>query len=135
MSPRALDANVLLRHLEADHPEMSPRARRLLKRVEAGEETVYLPETALADVVWTLRSHFRWPADRVTDFLGDLLATDGIEMDRRELAWGALEHLRAGRLDFSDAMIAAEAEARGLTEIYSFDRDFDRVPGLARVEP
>jgi predicted nucleic acid-binding protein len=126
---------VLLRYLTGDHPAMSERCRRLFERIEAGDETVYLPEAALAEVVWTLRSFYELPVERLCDFLGDLLAMDGVEMPRKELVWGALEHLRAGRLDFSDAMIAAESEARGLIEIYSFDRDFDRVPGLARVEP
>lgn len=133
MSPRAIDANVLLRHVTGDHPEMSPRCSRLLERVEAGEESVYLPEAAMADVAWTLRSFHRWPADRICDFLGDLLAIDGVEMQRKEIAWAALEYFRTG-LDFSDALIAAEMESRGLGEIYSFDRDFDRVVGL-RIEP
>jgi predicted nucleic acid-binding protein len=34
-----------------------------------------------------------------------------------------------------DAYFAALMEQLKLTEIVSFDRDFDRVPGLTRVEP
>ena len=135
MSRRALDANILLRYVTGDHPEMSPRCRRLLERVEAGEESVFLPEAALADVAWTLRSFYQWPAERISAFLGELLALDGIEMERKPMAWGALAHLQGGTLDFSDAMIAAEMESRGLTEIYSYDRDFDRLTGIRRTEP
>jgi predicted nucleic-acid-binding protein len=135
VSRRALDANILLRYVTADHPELSPRCRRLLERVEAAEETVFLPEAALADVAWTLLSFYRWPAERVCAFLGDLLALDGLEMQRKEMIWTALELFRGGKVDFSDALIAAETGSVGLQEIYSFDRDFDDVPELRRVEP
>lgn len=135
MSRRALDANILLRYVTGDHPEMSPRCRRLLERIEAGEELVFLPEAALADVAWTLRSHYQWPAERISEFLGEVLALDGIEMERKPIAWGALAHLQRGTLDFSDAMIAAEMESQGLMEVYSYDRDFDRLTEIRRVEP
>jgi len=34
-----------------------------------------------------------------------------------------------------DALHAAVVEAHGLQSICSYDQDFDRVPGLMRVEP
>ncbi|MCB1037047.1 MAG: PIN domain-containing protein [Acidobacteria bacterium] len=135
MSPRAIDANILLRFVTADHPQMSPRCRDLLERVQSGEETVLLPEAALCDVVWTLRSFYDWPAERVGPFVGSLLALDGLRMSRKELLWEALTLFVDERIDFSDALIAAETAAHGVTEIYSYDRDFDRVEGLTRIEP
>jgi predicted nucleic acid-binding protein len=38
-------------------------------------------------------------------------------------------------IDFSDALIAAEMLTSGYTEIYSYDRDFDNVLEIERVEP
>jgi predicted nucleic acid-binding protein len=38
-------------------------------------------------------------------------------------------------LPFGDAYIAAEMERCGATEIYTFDREFNRVPGVSRLEP
>lgn len=38
-------------------------------------------------------------------------------------------------LDFADALGVAHMEARGIAEILSYDMDFDRLPGVARVEP
>ena len=135
MSRRAIDANVILRFVTADHPEMSPRCRRLFERVAAGGEVIFLPEAALADVAWTLRSFYHWPPERICDFLGDLLALDGLEMERKPVVWSVLEHFRRGKVDFSDAWIAAEMGTLDLTEIYSFDRDFDEIPELRRIEP
>ena len=38
-------------------------------------------------------------------------------------------------LPFGDAYIAAEMGRSGATELYSFDRQFNRVPGITRLEP
>jgi predicted nucleic acid-binding protein len=38
-------------------------------------------------------------------------------------------------LDFTDALCAAHMERLGLSEIYTFDRDFDRINGVERVAP
>jgi predicted nucleic acid-binding protein len=132
---RAIDANVILRFVTADHPEMSLRCRELFGRVQRGEETVFLPEAALSDVVWTLRSYYRWPVAQTSGFVGDLLAMDGIHMTRKEVIWEALSLFAAGGLDFSDALIVAEMRAATLEELYSYDHDFDRVEAVTRLEP
>ena len=38
-------------------------------------------------------------------------------------------------LDFEDALAVAHMEQRGIREVLSYDRDFDRVEGITRVEP
>lgn len=59
MKVTALDANVILRFLTRDHPIQWPRCEALLARLETGEETAYLPEVAVCDVVWTLKSFYQ----------------------------------------------------------------------------
>jgi len=130
-----LDANVILRFLLADHPDQSPRCWALMARIRDGEEKVFLPEVVVSDVVWTLKSFYHWPADRIRQFVEALLLADGVQMDRKPLMLKAL-HLFADRnIDFSDALIAAEMLQTGQAEIYSYDRDFDRITGIRRVEP
>jgi predicted nucleic acid-binding protein len=38
-------------------------------------------------------------------------------------------------LSYADAFNAAYMQSRGITEIYSWDTDFDRLPGITRIEP
>lgn len=135
MSLRAIDANVILRFITADHPEMSPRCRDLFARIQNGQEAIFLPEAALSDVVWTLSSFYRWPVDQICHFVGDLLSQDGVRMSRKALMWEALSLFSEGQVDFSDALITAEIRDASLMEIYSYDRDFDRIEGLTRAEP
>jgi len=38
-------------------------------------------------------------------------------------------------IDWTDAFIAAQMKERDQREIYSYDRDFDKFPEVARIEP
>ena len=38
-------------------------------------------------------------------------------------------------LSFADAFTAVTMKARGMTEIYSWDSDFDDIEGIKRLEP
>ncbi|HHH40551.1 MAG TPA: type II toxin-antitoxin system VapC family toxin [Chloroflexi bacterium] len=130
-----LDANVILRYLLNDLPAQADRAEALFVRVQRGEARVYLPEIALADVVWTLHRFYKRSREEIRSALLPFLGLEGLEMRDRATAIQAL-HLFADRnIDFSDALIAAEMLQTGQAEIYSYDRDFDRIAGIRRVEP
>jgi len=38
-------------------------------------------------------------------------------------------------MDFVDALAVAHMEAHGIAEIYSYDRDFDAISTVTRIEP
>ena len=38
-------------------------------------------------------------------------------------------------VDFEDALTAAEMERRGISELYSYDADFERMENVTRLEP
>ena len=135
MRCRTIDANVILRFLLDEPPEQADRCQVLFARLQAGEEKVYLPEVALSDVVWTLQSFYRWPRERIAHFAHDVISLRGIKMTRKSLVRDALHLYVEHRIDFSDALIAAEMLHGGYAEVYSYDRDFDRVAEVERVEP
>ena len=39
------------------------------------------------------------------------------------------------RVDFADALVAARMSRRGISEVFSFDTHFDRLPGVIRCGP
>lgn len=56
-------------------------------------------------------------------------------MERRDRLLEAISLYRAYEVDFADALVAAAARTEGPSEIRSFDREFDRIPGLTRSAP
>jgi len=59
----------------------------------------------------------------------------GLRLSSKGVAREALRLYAEENLDWTDAFVAAQMLSRSQTEIYSFDRDFDKVPGVVRLEP
>lgn len=132
---RAIDANVILRYLTNDVPDQAGQAEELLKRVEAGDESVFLPDILLADIIWVLEGYYKQPREQIRDWVTTLLSLEGLKFSDESVALAALDIYVDQGIDWSDAFVASQLADRGITEIYSFDKHFDRVDGVTRVEP
>jgi uncharacterized protein len=135
MAPAFLDSNVLLRHLLGDHADQSPRATELLARVERGEIEVHTCDTVVFEVVFTLERSYRQPSQAIGDALLPLLEMRGMTLPGKRRYRRAFELYVRHNLPFADAYHAAVMESMGINEVISFDRHFDRIPGLTRTEP
>jgi len=59
-----------------------------------------------------------------------------MRLNRKSIYFRALDIYETyPSLDFEDALSVAHMEFDELVEIVSYDRDFDRVPPVVRVEP
>ncbi|MBI4215952.1 MAG: PIN domain-containing protein [Chloroflexi bacterium] len=135
--PRFLDTNILLRYLTRDDEEKAAACLALLLRVERGEEVVVSSDLVMAETVFTLQSRRQYglSRERIRQLLEPVIALRGLRLPRKSLYARAFDLYCGGKVSFTDAYNAAYMEARGLREVYSYDRDFDGVEGLQRVEP
>jgi predicted nucleic acid-binding protein len=130
-----LDSNILVRHLTQDHADHSPRATAYLDRVERGELKVRTADTVVFEVVFTLQRGYRQPKARIREMLLPLIQLPGIVLPGKR-RWRRVFDLYVDRnISFADAYHAVLMEGLHLTEVISFDHDFDRVPWVTRVEP
>ena len=132
---RIIDANIILRFLLNDSPEKAERCSLLLQRVESGEESVFLPDLALADIVWTLEKFYRQPKGKIRELMLPIISLRGMRLTNKSEALKALNFYVEKNLDWTDAFIAASMEVYGSREIYSYDKHFDRVESIVRLEP
>jgi predicted nucleic acid-binding protein len=135
---RFVDANIFLRYLVDSDPGKAQACRDLFRRVQAGDEVATTSEVIVAEVAYVLRSraHYGLAPAEIAERLRPLLALRGLKLDHKTACLRALEVWEAHpKLDFEDATIVAHLERQGETEVYSYDRDFDGVEGVARVEP
>lgn len=129
-----LDANVLIRHLVSDNSLLSPRATSMMRRVELGEVTIEFAETTLFEVAFTLERSYKQSKTQVAQYLSSFLRLPAVKFPEPRRALVALDIFERSNIDFGDAYVAALAlESDG--QVISFDRDFDRIPGVTRVEP
>lgn len=130
-----LDANVILRHLLGDHDELSRRATEVLATVERGELRVRVPDSVIAEVVFTLGRHYGKSKAVIYDGLIPLLQLSGVVVDDWERSKRTLDIYVERNIPFGDAQIVGRMESERSSEVISFDRDFDRIPGITRIEP
>ena len=129
------DTNVLVRFLTADSPEQSPAAERAIEAATSGRLTVVVTDVVVAEVAFVLTSVYALAERDVADRLIALLSLPGIECSGPDTLLDALRLWGGGRLDFVDAYLAALDRSNDFTSVLSFDRDFDQIDGVVRVEP
>ena len=87
------------------------------------------------ETVFTLERSYRVPKAEIRQSLLALLALPGIVLEGKDRYFRIFELYVDHNLPFGDAYIIAEMERSGAIEIFSFDREFSKVPGLTRTEP
>jgi len=135
---RYIDANVFIRSIANDSPVMSPAAASLFDRLTRGEERTAVLESTVAEVVFVLGSRALYGFERadIRDRLLPLLSSAGIVLEALPRCVRALDLFVENRaINFTDALVAAACEEDESHELYSYDRGFDRIAGLTRVEP
>jgi predicted nucleic-acid-binding protein len=122
----ALDTNMLVRALVADHPEQVAIVRQLI----AGE-TVFVPRTVLLETEWVLRARYKRAPAELLHFFRMLLETDDTVVEAAEEVSNALEWYERGA-DFADALHLASC---GTAVMHTFDRNFCSAARAAGVAP
>jgi len=129
-----VDTNVFIRILTEDHPEHALKALNLLKKASEGELTLFVSDVCLAEIAWTLESFYKLGRADVAEKLMALLNTKGLVFSSRNVLTDAVARYQLYSVDFADAYHAAIA-AEMDTDVYTYDRDFDRFPDIKRLNP
>lgn len=128
MSRLWVDANVILRFLTKDPQDLAERSARLMAKAEKGKVSLYISPLVLAEVIWVLKSFYRYSMMDIAHAIISLVSAPGIEVDDRELIIRAIELSRDQNVDFVDAYLALQAADHG-EKVCTFDEtDFKRLP-------
>jgi predicted nucleic-acid-binding protein len=112
----AIDTNLVVRYLTADHPEQSPKARTLID-----SESVYVCTTVLLESEWVLRSVYNFTPVDVAKALRAFGGLPNVTLEDPTLAANAIGWMARG-IDFADALHLGKAQ--GCDAFVSFDRRF-----------
>lgn len=128
-----VDANVVLRFITGEPPEMAAQALELMTRAENGEVCLRLPHLVVAEAVWVLSSFYQFTKREIADTLISFIDADGIQIDNSDLVIQALQDMAKKNVDFVDAYLAALARQKK-ESVCSFDHDFERL-NVSLVKP
>lgn len=129
-----LDTNIFMYAAGADHPNKAPSAA-LLQQVVRGEVEAAIDAEVLQEILHRYRAIGRWQdGRRVFDLtrriIGEVIAVSGEMLDEARRLMDVHPTLAA-----RDAVHAAACLLSGADAICSYDRHFDMVGGLVRLEP
>jgi predicted nucleic acid-binding protein len=133
-----LDTNVFLRYLTRDDEAKASRCFVLFQQLQSGAAEATTSEVIIAEVVYVLsaRNHYHLTPIEIRDRLLPMINVKGLKLPSKRRVLRALGLSAAYPfLDFEDALTVAAMEQDGIRELLSYDRNFDRIPGITRVEP
>ena len=129
-----IDTNIIMYAAGAAHPHKRPSVQ-LLEQVARGDLEAIIDAETLQEILHRYRSIKRWTDGRKVYDLARQLFPEVIPVTSE-----VLDHARqlldanAG-LMARDALHAAVVIGEGLEAICTYDRDFDGIPGVRRMEP
>jgi predicted nucleic acid-binding protein len=126
-----LDADVVIRYLTNDDKEKADRFERFLN---SGKQVVLLDVT-IAEVYWTLSSYYKFGKPKVIKTLDALINHSATECNLAvwQMVW---EFLRTNnKTSLIDGYCAVRSLVDGDGKIMSFDKGFDSLAGINRIEP
>jgi uncharacterized protein len=130
-----LDTNILLRYLSGDNQQMAEQALNLLLRVERGEEKVITSSLVIFETIFTLQSFYKVPRQQIKEQVLPIISLKGIHLSDKSVFYKALDLYVTKNISFADAYNAAYMISEEVFNIYSWDKDFDKIDGITRLEP
>ena len=129
-----VDSNIFMYAAGELHPNKKPSVA-WLERVARAEVDAVIDAEALQEILHRYRAIRRWETGRKVYLqvrrLVPVVIPVGVEvLDRARILLDQHTELMA-----RDALHAAVVQEHGLQAICSYDKDFDRVKGITRIEP
>lgn len=133
-----LDTNVFVRYITGDDTAKTHASGALFRRLIDGTETAATSEAIVAEIVFVLSSRrlYALPASEINIRLRPLVSIPSLRIQGKERVVRALNiYADYPFLGFEDALIVAHLEGSASAQVISYDRHFDRIPGVQRIEP
>ena len=135
MSTCFLDTNILLRFLTRDDEGKAQQALDLLLKIERGEEKVITSPLVIFETIYTLQSFYKVPRQLIKEQILSIISLRSLHLPDKNLYHRAFDLYVTKNISFADAYNAVYMQAEEVSYIYSWDRDFDKIDGITRLEP
>lgn len=99
-----VDANIVLRYVLNDHPQLSQQAADILER-----QMVIVPMEVVCEVVFVLQKVYRVSRDEIRKKLCDLLDESLLSVEKPDVLRQALQTYATSSLDIVDTLLWAYA--------------------------
>ena len=132
-----VDTNIFIRYLTNDDPAKAQACFTLFQDIKNNNIDLITTEAVVAEVVYVLSSKrlYNLPRNDIRARLYPLLSLPGLSLPNRQAILQALDIYVTHTIDFEDALIVAHMQSQHESQVYSYDRGFDKIQGVKRLEP
>jgi len=124
----SVDTNVLVRiFVEDKSAAQVERARALAKK----EKKIFIAQTVQAELVWVLKRAFKLTKQQILTVLEEINENAAFVIGNEQIFNIALSFYQKHNIDFSDALIYAEVSSTEVKKLYTFDKQFSKLPRVS----
>lgn len=111
-----VDANVILRYLLEDVPDMTSEAQRIIE-----DNEVFLLNEVIAEIIYVLEHVYKIQREIITQTLIKLFQSPNIRTNEGNVLLIALDCFGKKKIDFVDSLLYAFSKIRN-HQVFAFDR-------------
>jgi predicted nucleic acid-binding protein len=125
-----VDTDTLVRFITRDDEEKAQKVRLFFHN----HKDLVLTDLTFAECFWVLKSFYNYKKDRLIEIFRMLIDAQSFRCNSSLLSL-ALDILETHNTSFIDAYTAAYAQTKNDGKVISFDKGYDKVKGVTRIEP
>ncbi len=127
----AVDTKVLLRLLVNDDPVQAAKARQLVDARAGDDSSIWVSDTVLVELVWTLSRAYGRPRADLLTALRALASHATLMIESADAVRAAIEVFERSPADFSDCLLSEKARRAGCDRLVTFDKGMRALVGVA----
>jgi predicted nucleic acid-binding protein len=131
---RFVDSNVLIRLFAGEPLDQYQRSVELFREIEGNREVIALNHIVIFETVWVLNRTYKISMREIRELILDLLSLPAVRVVHTHLIEEAFDIAIKHNIPFADGYNVAFMKANSLDHVYAWDRHFDRVEGIKRIE-
>lgn len=129
-----VDTNIFTRFFLKDDLVLSPKAEKIITDCEDGRYSLVLTPVLFLEINWLLNSFYKQKKDSVLLIIKKIISFSNFEILDKELVEKMISLYKNSNVDLIDCYFAAQMQSKKIDQIFSFDHDFDKLPGIKRLE-
>ena len=130
-----INTNIFIRFLTNDIPDKAAACEDIFREAAEKNESLFTTEMVIAEIIWVLESYYELPKKEVQEMVEKILITPFLLCPQKDLILNALTLYGDKNVDYIVAYNASILREQGIKEVYSYDRHFDKIDWVRRLEP
>lgn len=126
MKTNLVDANIVIRYLTKDDPNLFIKAKQYFIDAASGKSKIYLDSVTVAEIVWVLTSFYRYPRINISEPLLKILSQQWVLSDRKSIIISALTFFATHNFSYIDCYLYCLAKTKDLSLI-TFDKKLSKI--------